>query len=174
MNKIKYLILLILFLALTIPWLLSEQISSQKQPVTDDFYNRGVEFANAEHWDEAADAFKQAILVNANDADAHFQLGYAYRQLKRYPEAVEELKQKNYKVYAIEQVEKSIYLQNFETKKNEAIALVFGNEVYGVEQEVINICDGVIEIPQAGAKHSFNIAVSAGIVGWEVFKQYSF
>ena len=87
-------------------------------------------------------------------------------------EAVEELKQRNYKVYAIEQVEKSIYLQNFDHKKNEAIALIFGNEVYGVEQEVINICDGSIEIPQLGTKHSLNISVSIGIVVWEIAKKY--
>ena len=53
----------------------------------------------------------------------------------------------------------------------EKVAFVFGNEVYGVDQEVIDQCDGVIEIPQAGTKHSLNIAVSAGIVLWEVFKK---
>ncbi len=91
---------------------------------------------------------------------------------KTTKEAVDELKQKNYKVYAIEQVEKSIYLQNFDCKKNEAIALIFGNEVYGVEQEVIDICDGSIEIPQLGTKHSLNISVSIGIVVWEFAKKY--
>lgn len=91
---------------------------------------------------------------------------------KTTKEAVEHLKQKNYKVFAVEQVEKSISLQNFDHKKNEAIALVFGNEVYGVEQEVIDICDGTIEIPQLGTKHSLNISVSIGIVIWEVAKSY--
>jgi tRNA G18 (ribose-2'-O)-methylase SpoU len=75
-------------------------------------------------------------------------------------------------VYAVEQVEKSIHLQNFKTKKGEKIALIFGNEVYGVEQEVINVCDGSIEIPQLGTKHSLNISVSIGVVIWEVAKSY--
>ena len=87
-------------------------------------------------------------------------------------EAVEHLKQKNYKVFAVEQVQKSISLQNFDYKKNEALALIFGNEVYGVEQEVIDICDGSIEIPQLGTKHSLNISVSVGIVVWEIVKKY--
>lgn len=87
-------------------------------------------------------------------------------------EAVNDLKQNGYKVYAIEQVEKSIMLQNFNYTKNEKLALVFGNEVYGVEQEVIDICNGSIEIPQLGTKHSLNISVSLGIVVWELAKKY--
>lgn len=81
-------------------------------------------------------------------------------------EAVEILKRKNYKVFAVEQAEKSIPLNRFAETK-EAVALVFGNEVYGVEQDVIDQCDGVIEIPQSGTKHSLNIAVSVGVVLWE-------
>lgn len=84
------------------------------------------------------------------------------------------LKEKKILVYAIEQAENSIMLQDFKVDKTKKIALVFGNEVNGVEQSVINQCDGIIEIPQAGVKHSLNIAVSAGIVAWEVFKQYTF
>ena len=84
-------------------------------------------------------------------------------------EAIEKLKQKNYKIYGVEQAEKSISLNCFVWGK-EAIALVFGNEVYGVEQNVINACDGIIEIPQAGTKHSFNISVSVGIVLWEILR----
>ncbi len=84
-------------------------------------------------------------------------------------EAIEKLKQKNYRIYSVEQAEKSITLNEFEWK-NEPVALVFGNEVYGVEQDVINVCDGVIEIPQAGTKHSFNISVSVGIVLWEMLR----
>ena len=70
-------------------------------------------------------------------------------------------------MYAIEQVEGSTLLQHF-NKRDGKIALVFGNEVYGVEQEVIDQCVGAIEIPQYGTKHSLNIAVSAGIVLWEL------
>jgi 23S rRNA (guanosine2251-2'-O)-methyltransferase len=83
-------------------------------------------------------------------------------------EAVEHLKQKNYKVFSVEQAKESISLEKF--KCDDPLALVFGNEVYGVEQDVINKCDGVIEIPQAGTKHSLNISVSAGIVLWEIVK----
>ena len=86
--------------------------------------------------------------------------------------AAEHLKENKHKVYAIEQVEKSISLQNFNPVKNEAIALVFGNEVYGVEQDVVNLCDGSIEIPQLGTKHSLNVSVSIGIAVWEVAKGY--
>lgn len=85
-------------------------------------------------------------------------------------DAVNELKASGYKVYAVEQVENSIMLQNFHSDKNQKLALVFGNEVYGVEQEVIDCCDGCIEIPQIGTKHSLNISVSLGIVVWELVK----
>lgn len=95
-----------------------------------------------------------------------------WKHFKTTIDAVKELKGKGYKVYAIEQVEKSTYLQNFTCQKNEKIALIFGNEVYGVEQEVIDVCDGSIEIPQLGTKHSLNISVSIGIVVWELTKKY--
>jgi len=87
-------------------------------------------------------------------------------------EAVNALRKKNYKIYAVEQVKNSTALDKFNHKKEEALALVFGNEVYGVEQEVIDLCDGSIEIPQLGTKHSLNISVSAGIVIWELAKPY--
>lgn len=96
----------------------------------------------------------------------------AWRHFKTTKEAVENLRSKDYKIYAIEQVEKSTYLQNFNYQKNEKIAVIFGNEVYGVEQDVINSCDGSIEIPQLGTKHSLNISVSIGVVVWELAKQY--
>jgi len=82
-------------------------------------------------------------------------------------EAIEQLKQKNYNCFAVEQAVNSIPLNSFK-RENEKLALVFGNEVYGVEQEVINACKGVIEIPQLGTKHSLNISVSIGIVLWEI------
>lgn len=82
-------------------------------------------------------------------------------------EAVMELKSKGYKVYAIEQTEGSISLERFSWEK-EKIAVVFGNEVEGVSDEVLRLVDGSIEIPQAGMKHSLNISVAAGIVLWEM------
>lgn len=80
------------------------------------------------------------------------------------------LQKNNTKVYAIEQTENAIMLDDFEVDENK-IAVIFGNEVQGVQQEVINQCDGVIEIPQLGTKHSLNISVSCGIVLWDLFKK---
>jgi 23S rRNA (guanosine2251-2'-O)-methyltransferase len=81
-------------------------------------------------------------------------------------DAVKALKEQGYKVYAIEQTEGSIPLNQFD-KKDEPIAFVFGNEVDGVDASVIALCDGVIEIPQWGMKHSLNISVAAAVVLWE-------
>ena len=72
-------------------------------------------------------------------------------------------------MWAIEQVENSIYLNDFQLEKNQKYALVFGNEVFGVSNEAIQVCDGTIEIPQLGTKHSLNISVSVGIVVWDFF-----
>jgi tRNA G18 (ribose-2'-O)-methylase SpoU len=83
-------------------------------------------------------------------------------------DAVLKLREENFRIFAIEQVENSIMLPNFVPEKNKKLALVFGNEVKGVEQSVVNLCDGAIEIPQYGTKHSFNISVSAGIVLWDI------
>lgn len=84
---------------------------------------------------------------------------------------IQNLKSIGVKVYAIEQVENAVYLQDFKIDKKEKYALVFGNEVFGVNQNAIAVCDGTIEIPQLGTKHSLNIAVSAGIVIWHFFKK---
>jgi tRNA G18 (ribose-2'-O)-methylase SpoU len=84
-------------------------------------------------------------------------------------EAIAELKQQGFLVYAVEQAQSAIMLHHFSPEKNQKLALIFGNEVNGVEQEVINQCTGVIEIPQAGMKHSLNISVSVGVVLWDVY-----
>ncbi|WP_269234728.1 RNA methyltransferase [Flavobacterium flavigenum] len=89
-------------------------------------------------------------------------------------EVIENLKKEKILTLAIEQVESAIFLQDFKVEKKQKYALVFGNEVYGVAQEAVAICDGCIEIPQLGTKHSLNIAVSAGIVVWDLFKKISF
>ena len=83
-------------------------------------------------------------------------------------EAVRKLQAEGFKVFAIEQVENSIKLPDFKPFPNEKLAVVFGNEVKGVQQKVVNICNGSIEIPQYGTKHSFNVSVSAGIVLWDI------
>lgn len=85
---------------------------------------------------------------------------------------VKELIMNNYQVYAVEQVKNSIPLTDFTSDFSQKTALIFGNEVMGVEQDVIDLCNGCIEIPQLGTKHSLNISVSAGIVLWHLF--YSF
>ncbi|WP_264565493.1 RNA methyltransferase [Flavobacterium sp. N3904] len=84
-------------------------------------------------------------------------------------EVIANLKKENITTLAIEQVESAIFLQDFKVKKDQKYALVFGNEVYGVAQDAVALCDGCIEIPQLGTKHSLNISVSAGIVVWDLF-----
>lgn len=88
-------------------------------------------------------------------------------------EVIENLKQQQTLVYAIEQVENSVFLNDFTPVKDQKYALVFGNEVFGVNQQAILACDGTIEIPQLGSKHSLNISVSAGIVVWDLFQKIS-
>lgn len=86
-------------------------------------------------------------------------------------DALEDLQKQGYKLLAVEQTEQSVMLHDFVAEKNEKIALVFGNEVKGVQQEVVDFCENCIEIPQRGTKHSLNIAVSAGMVLWELYRQ---
>lgn len=82
---------------------------------------------------------------------------------------VEELQEQGVKILAIEQAEDAMMLHNFHPDPNQEYAVVFGNEVKGVQQSVVSISDEVIEIPQLGTKHSLNIAVSAGVVCWDLF-----
>lgn len=89
-----------------------------------------------------------------------------------YPSTVEcvtELKSEGYKVLAIEQVEGATMLDELQIEPDVKYALVFGNEVMGVEQEVVDMCDGAIEIPQVGTKHSINVSVAGGVVLWPFF-----
>ena len=86
-------------------------------------------------------------------------------------EAVTELKQQGYKVWAVEQVDTSVMLDRMEVSGDEKTAIVLGNEVFGVDDEVLALCDGAIEIPQNGTKHSLNVSIAGGIVIWEFFKK---
>jgi 23S rRNA (guanosine2251-2'-O)-methyltransferase len=95
----------------------------------------------------------------------------AWKYFSNTLEAVHELLEQQVQVYAIEQVQSAITLNNFSPKKDVKLAVVFGNEVKGVEQSVIDKCTGVIEIPQVGTKHSLNISVSAGVVLWDLFSK---
>ncbi|HRG00588.1 MAG TPA: RNA methyltransferase [Bacteroidia bacterium] len=93
----------------------------------------------------------------------------SWKYFKSTQEAIDDLKSKGYFIASIEQAKNSIMLNQFQ-KPNKPLALVFGNEVYGVEQEIINQSDACIEIPQFGTKHSFNVSVSMGIVLWEMLR----
>jgi len=98
----------------------------------------------------------------------------AWTHVKETTEAVEELKQDGYTVLAVEQAEERTWLQNFQWVPDQKIALVFGNEVAGVSDPVMDMVDGCLEVPQFGTKHSLNIAVCVGVVCWEVTKQWRF
>ena len=85
--------------------------------------------------------------------------------------AVKELQYQGFKIVSVEQAENATLLNDFLPVIGERYALVFGNEVKGVQQEVVDISDMVIEIPQYGTKHSLNVSVSIGVVVWEIVKQ---
>lgn len=93
----------------------------------------------------------------------------SWKYFKTTQEAINELKQNNYFIASVEQAKNSVMLNKF-SKPNKPIAVIFGNEVYGVDQEIINQSDVCIEIPQYGTKHSFNVSVSMGIVLWELLR----
>ena len=85
-------------------------------------------------------------------------------------ECIERLRSEDYRILAIEQVEGAVMLDNLEVDSSKKYALVFGNEVDGVDQQVVDMCDSAIEIPQIGTKHSVNVSVAGGVVIWEFFK----
>lgn len=88
----------------------------------------------------------------------------SWKYYKTALEAVEVLRKEGYGVLAVEQVEHSTKLQHFVPNKTKRYAVVLGNEVKGVHQEVVDACDGCLEIPQSGTKHSMNVSVTAGII----------
>ena len=90
-----------------------------------------------------------------------------WKYFKTAAEAVESLHADGFTVYSIEQVEGSTKLQDFEPANGKKYAIIFGNEVKGVHQEVVDMSDGCLEIPQFGTKHSLNVSVTAGIVVWD-------
>ena len=89
-----------------------------------------------------------------------------WKYFNKTTNAIEQLRKEGYKIIAIEQTDESIMLNEFNVQKNESYALIFGHEMKGVDQSVIDISDISIEIPQNGTKHSFNVSVSVGIVLW--------
>lgn len=100
---------------------------------------------------------------------AEFTVDWKY--VNNTVEAVDNLKNKGYTVYSVEQAEGSIMLNELTLDKNRKYAIVMGNEVKGVQQEVIDHSHGCIEIPQYGTKHSLNVSVTAGIVIWDLFNK---
>jgi tRNA G18 (ribose-2'-O)-methylase SpoU len=87
---------------------------------------------------------------------------------------IQKLKDSKIKILAVEQAENSTMLQDFNIEPTQKYAVVFGNEVKGVQQKVVSACDYCVEIPQYGTKHSLNIAVSVGVVLWDLFKKFRF
>lgn len=94
----------------------------------------------------------------------------AWKHFPSIAEAIAELRLKEFEVWAVEQAEASVRLEDFEQAHNRKLAVIFGNEVNGVEQETIALCSGCIEIPQLGMKHSLNVSVAAGVVLWELVR----
>ena len=99
------------------------------------------------------------------------ELSVAWSYYPTTLECVEKLRSEGYRIIAIEQIEGSTMLNKFEVEADTKYALIFGNEVEGVDQAIADIVDGAIEIPQVGIKHSLNVSVSAGILMWEMFRQ---
>lgn len=110
--------------------------------------------------------------IHKTALDAEKSVPWSY--FEKTEKSVQQLKDAGYRVFAIEQVENSEMLPGFQIEQDDRLALVFGNEVKGVQQKVVDLCDGAIEIPQFGIKHSFNISVSAGIVLWDLFKKFRY
>lgn len=94
-----------------------------------------------------------------------------WKYFEKSEEAIEELKSLGYNIYAAEQAAGSFQLNEISFESEEKIAIIFGNEVSGVEQSTIELCEGCLEIPQAGMKHSLNIATAAGVVLWELVRE---
>ncbi len=92
----------------------------------------------------------------------------SWKYFERTEDAVQKLKEQGYTILTIEQCEGSTKLQNFKRELDKKYAVIFGNEVKGVQQHIVDMCDGCLEIPQYGTKHSLNVSVTAGIVLWHL------
>lgn len=108
--------------------------------------------------------------IHKSSLGAEFTVAWEYYNATT--EAVTALKEQGYTVLAIEQVEGAAMLDKLEIDTTKKYALVFGNEVLGVDQAVVDVCDGAIEIPQVGTKHSINVSVCGGVVLWKFFEKF--
>lgn len=106
--------------------------------------------------------------IHKSSLGAEFTVAWGY--YSSTTQAVAQLKEQGYTLLAIEQVEGAVMLDNLAVDRSKKYALVFGNEVSGVEQTVVDMCDGAIEIPQVGTKHSINVSVCGGVVMWKFFE----
>ena len=96
-----------------------------------------------------------------------------WRYYKNTEEVIVRLKKEDYQIISVEQANKSIKLESFRPENEKKYAIIFGNEIKGISQKIIDNSDSVIEIPQFGTKHSLNVSVSAGIVIWDIFSKIS-
>jgi 23S rRNA (guanosine2251-2'-O)-methyltransferase len=152
--------------------------SSEKMPVVivlDDVrsaYNVGSIF-------RTADAFRVAgmYLCGISARPPHKDItktalgateSVAWKYFDDAQEAVKALKMDGFRIYAVEQADESTPLDQFQPEEASKFAFIFGHEVFGVNEELLALSDGCIEIPQFGTKHSFNVAISAGIVLWDI------
>jgi tRNA G18 (ribose-2'-O)-methylase SpoU len=108
--------------------------------------------------------------IHKSSLGAEFTVAWEYYQTTT--EAVTMLKEQGYTVLAIEQVEGAVMLDRLDVDPTKKYAIVFGNEVMGVDQAVVDICDGAIEVPQVGTKHSINVSVCGGVVLWKFFERF--
>lgn len=106
--------------------------------------------------------------IHKSSLGAEFSVAWSY--FSTTAECVQQLKNEGYTIVAVEQIAESVMLDKLELVSGEKYALIFGNEVDGVAQEVVDMCDSAIEIPQLGTKHSLNVSVSGGVVLWKFFE----
>jgi len=160
---------------------LAEYKASEKQPIVvvldhvRSLYNVGSVF-------RSSDAFciEGVVLCGITARPPHPEIhktalgaeeSVEWKYFEQTEDAVLWLKQQGYTVLAIEQCEGSTMLQNFQREPGKKYAVVLGNEVKGVQQQVVDLCDGCLEIPQYGTKHSLNVSVAAGIILWHLSKK---
>lgn len=156
----------------------------EKTPITivldnvRSMHNVGSAFRTADGF-----AIEQIILCGITATPPHREIektalgatqSVEWTHYKETTDAIQALKEQGYKILAIEQAEGSVSLEQFEISKDDKYAFVFGNEVHGVDEEVMEQVDGCIEIPQFGTKHSFNVSVTIGIVLWDILKKIKF
>ncbi len=160
---------------------LAEYKASEKQPIVvvldhvRSLYNVGSVF-------RSSDAFciEGVVLCGITARPPHPEIhktalgaeeSVEWKYFEQTEDALTWLKQQDYTVLAIEQCEGSTMLQDFQREPGKKYAVVLGNEVKGVQQQVVDLCDGCLEIPQYGTKHSLNVSVAAGIILWHLSKK---